>query len=74
MLETLGVEPGSVTAFAMINDADHRVTLVLDAALMREELVNFHPLTNTGTTQVSREGLLAFLRSLGVEPMVVELG
>ncbi|HLI68017.1 MAG TPA: prolyl-tRNA synthetase associated domain-containing protein [Caulobacteraceae bacterium] len=73
MAETLGVEPGSVTAFALMNDADRRVTFVLDAALMREALVNFHPLTNTGTTQISREGFLAFLAAIGVEPMIVEL-
>jgi Ala-tRNA(Pro) deacylase len=72
MVETLGVEPGSVTAFALMNDKDHRVTFILDAALLRADLVNFHPLTNTATTQVSRDGFLAFLNLIGVEPMVVE--
>jgi Ala-tRNA(Pro) deacylase len=73
MAETLGVEPGSVTAFALMNDAAHRVTLVLDAALMRETLVNFHPLTNTGTTQVSTEGFRTFLKAIAVEPIIVDL-
>ena len=68
----LGVTPGSVTAFALINDADRRVRFVLDAALMACEPVNFHPLTNTATTAVSRQGLLAFLTALGVEPLVVD--
>jgi Ala-tRNA(Pro) deacylase len=72
--EVLGVEPGSVTPFALINDADRRVTLILDAALMRTDPLNFHPLTNTATTQVSRVGFLAFLDSLGVTPLVVDFG
>jgi Ala-tRNA(Pro) deacylase len=70
--ETLGVRAGSVTAFALINDPDHKVTLVLDAALTACEVVNFHPLTNTATTAVSREGFAAFLRALDVIPIVVD--
>jgi len=59
--ETLGVEPGSVTPFAAINDTAGRVTIVLDAALMVHDMLNFHPLVNTGTTTISREDLLKFL-------------
>jgi Ala-tRNA(Pro) deacylase len=70
--EVLGVEPGSVTPFALINDDARRVTLILDAALLRADPLNFHPLTNTATTSVSRDGFLAFLKGLGVEPIVVE--
>lgn len=70
--EVLGVEPGSVTPFALINDAARRVTLIVDAALLRADPLNFHPLTNTATTQVSKAGFLAFLDALGVEPMVVD--
>ena len=72
MRETLGVTPGSVTAFALINDAEHKVTFVLDAGLLQHELVNFHPLVNTATTAVSKAGLLAFFKALGVEPMIVD--
>jgi Ala-tRNA(Pro) deacylase len=72
MHETLGVTPGSVTAFGLINDTDRRVRFVLDRTLAEAELVNFHPLTNTGTTTVSREGFRAFLRALGIEPLVVD--
>jgi Ala-tRNA(Pro) deacylase len=65
MRELLGVEPGSVTPFAVINDKTCRVTVVLDAALMAHEVLNFHPLVNTGTTTISREGLLKFLEATG---------
>jgi Ala-tRNA(Pro) deacylase len=72
MQETLGVTPGSVTAFALINDHAHRVRFVLDAALLASDPVNFHPMTNTATTAVSRDGFLAFLGAVGVEPVVVD--
>lgn len=70
--ETLGVTPGSVTAFALINDAEHRVTFVLDKVLAEADQVNFHPLANTATTTVDREGLRRFLAALGISPIVVD--
>jgi Ala-tRNA(Pro) deacylase len=71
--ELLGVEPGSVTAFAVVNDTEGRVTMVLDANLMEHERVNFHPLINSMTTGVSREDLVKFLRSTGHDPLVLKL-
>jgi Ala-tRNA(Pro) deacylase len=70
MREILGVEPGSVTPFAAINDKDGKVTVVLDASMMREPALNFHPLVNTGTTTISREGLLKFLDATGHPPRI----
>jgi len=72
MRETLGVEPGSVTVFGLINDTDRRVRLVLDRALLDSDPVNFHPLRNDATTAISREGLLAFLGALNIAPVVVD--
>jgi Ala-tRNA(Pro) deacylase len=72
MEEVLGVTPGSVTAFALINDSGHRVRFVADAALMAADLVNFHPLTNAATTAVSQEGFRRFLAAVGVEPLIVD--
>ena len=72
MEQTLGVTPGSVTAFGLINDVERRLTFVLDRRLAQAERVNFHPLTNTATTGVSREGFAAFLAALGVTPIVVD--
>jgi Ala-tRNA(Pro) deacylase len=70
MRETLGVEPGSVTPFAAVNDGAGRVTVILDAAMMAHETLNFHPLVNTGTTTISRAGLLRFLEATGHSPRI----
>ncbi|MBX3481284.1 MAG: prolyl-tRNA synthetase associated domain-containing protein [Caulobacter sp.] len=72
MEECLGVTPGSVTAFALVNDPDQRVTFVLDAALAAADPVNFHPLTNTATTAVSQADFRRFLAALGRKPMIVD--
>jgi Ala-tRNA(Pro) deacylase len=70
MRELIGVEPGSMTPFSVINDKGLRVTVVLDAALMAHAVLNFHPLVNTATTTISREGLLRFLEATGHEPRI----
>lgn len=72
MQEVLGVTPGSVTIFALINDREHRVKLVLDAAMLVPEPINFHPLTNTATTAVSQAGLKTFLKALDITAQVVD--
>lgn len=72
MQETLGVTPGSVTAFGLINDTGHRVRFVLDRALAEAPRVNFHPLTNTATTGIDQAGFRRFLAAVGVTPMVVD--
>ena len=73
LMAHLGVTPGSVTALSVINDKDGLVTVVLDAALMGESLINCHPLINTATTTLPREGLLAFLNATGHTPLIVNL-
>jgi Ala-tRNA(Pro) deacylase len=72
LLETLGVTPGSVTAFGLINDTGHRVRFVLDAALAEADPVNFHPLINTATTAVSQDGFRRFLAALGIKPLIID--
>lgn len=69
----LGVTPGSVTPFGVINDIGGDVTMVLDQGLMNYETLNFHPLINTQTTSISPDGLLAFLESTNHPPMFIDL-
>ena len=73
LAEFLGVLPGSVTPFALINDPECRVNVVLDAAMLAHEQVNFHPLVNTMTTTISSADLLRFVRACGHEPQTPAL-
>jgi Ala-tRNA(Pro) deacylase len=70
MREALGIEPGAVTPLAALNDRDQRVTVVLDAELMRHEVINCHPLVNTMTISMSASDLLGFLEATGHEPRI----
>ncbi len=74
LMEVLGVSPGSVTAFALINDARSQVSVVVDRRLMEYDRINCHPLVNTATTSIARDDLLAFMRATGHEPKVLALG
>ena len=69
--EVLGVEPGSVTPFALMNDHQARMRVILDRALLAEPLVNFHPLSNDASTALAPPGLLAFLAHTGHEPLAL---
>jgi Ala-tRNA(Pro) deacylase len=70
LLEVWGVTPGSVTPFGAINDTEARVTVVLDAAMMEHETLNYHPLVNTMTTSIARDDLVKFLESTGHMPRI----
>lgn len=69
----LGVTPGAVTAFAIANDTERNVELILDEALMTHDSLNCHPLENTATTNVARDDLLRFIRETGQEPKIITL-
>jgi Ala-tRNA(Pro) deacylase len=71
MRASLGIEPGAVTPFAAINDTGGRVSVVLDAAMMRHALLNYHPLRNTMTTSIARDDLVRFLAATGHPPRIV---
>ena len=71
--EVLGVEPGSVTPFAVINDTKGLVTVVLDQALMGFDRLNFHPLVNTATSGISADGLKAFLADCKHPPQILAI-
>lgn len=73
LMEVLGVEPGSVTPFALANDRERRVQPVLDAKMLRHELLNFHPLRNTATTTIRSADLLRFMEGTGHEPRILDL-
>jgi len=73
LFEYLGVRPGSVTVFSIINDPAQRLRLVLDQALFDHEYVWFHPLRNTASTRIKPGDLLAFARKTGHDPLILDL-
>ena len=72
LLESLGVTPGSVTVFSVLNDKAGQVTLVLDKALFDDPLVNFHPLINTATTTIASARLVDFAKETGHAPVLID--
>lgn len=71
LAELLGVIPGSVSPFGVINDVKGVVTVILDEPLARADVLNFHPLENTATTTIGRDDFFVFLRATGHEPRVL---
>ena len=71
--EVLGVEPGSVSPFALINDKKGHVQVVLDQEMMQRDLLNYHPLTNNITTAITPSDLLIFIHDTGHNAVVVKL-
>jgi len=73
LVETLGVQPGSVTPFAIINDVANRVRVVLDEGMFAFDVLNFHPLRNDRTTAIAASDLPKFLRACGYEPLIANI-
>jgi Ala-tRNA(Pro) deacylase len=73
LYEALGVRPGSVTPFALVNDTKQRVTIVLDRAMLDRDLLNYHPLDNDRTTAIAPADLLRFIAGCGHRPRILDL-
>jgi Ala-tRNA(Pro) deacylase len=73
LMEFLGVLPGAVTPFALINDTACAVRVVLDAGMLERSPLNYHPLVNTMTTAIEPDDLLRFIAACGHEPLITTL-
>ena len=73
MARYLGVGAGAVTPFAVINDHEHAVTVVIDQEMLSRDRVNLHPLENTATTGLAPAGLIRFLEAVGHPPLLLAL-
>ena len=71
LLEILGLEPGSVSPFGLINDTHVKTNVILDATMMKYEKLNFHPLKNDATTTISSADLVTFIKACGHSPRIV---
>lgn len=73
LMDTLGIEPGSVSPLALVNDRAGRVAFVLDRTVAEAPLVNVHPLRNTATVTLEGDQFARFLDHVAHPPMVVDL-
>jgi Ala-tRNA(Pro) deacylase len=65
LMEVLGVIPGAVTPFGLINDSEQRVQVILDVEMMAADLLNYHPLRNDATTAIAPADLRRFISACG---------
>ena len=65
MMRYLGLEPGSVSPFGLINDTEHHVTLFLDSRLKDAQSLSFHPNDCRGTVVISQQAFQQYLSSVG---------
>lgn len=73
LMRVLGVIPGAVSPFALINDAENQVSVILDKGMMELSPLNYHPISNEMTTAITPDALLRFIRACGHDPQVVDL-
>ena len=73
LMELLGVIPGAVTVFGLINDSQRRVKVVLDQDLMAHGVINAHPLTNEATTSIACADLVRFVEATGHDAAILKV-
>ncbi|HEY9734366.1 MAG TPA: prolyl-tRNA synthetase associated domain-containing protein [Drouetiella sp.] len=73
MLEVLGITPGSVSPFALINDKEPRVTFVMEKRMLEHSHQNFHPLRNDRTVTIGTSDFLRFIKHINHEPLMLEI-
>ncbi len=73
LMSFLGLVPGAVTPFGVINDKSGKVRVALDRKIFDTEPLNFHPLDNAMTTSISGEDLVRFLQAQEHPPHTIDL-
>jgi len=74
LMHYLGVIPGSVSPFGLLNDRGGHVRLAMDEGLCAFDVWNFHPLVNSMTTTLSKNDMLRFLKDIDHAPQWLNLG
>lgn len=68
LFEKMGLKPGSVSPYGLLNNSEHDIIIVVDHAISEadeDELINFHPNRNTATLTVKKYQFVKYLESLG---------
>jgi len=74
LMRYLGVIPGAVTPFGVVNDRGGAVRVALDSGLLTHELWNFHPLDNAMTTTLTPSDMIRFLEAVDHAPTWLDMG
>jgi len=72
MQDILGITPGSVTPFSLINVTNNKLIVVLDQEMLENDLLNYHPLHNEATTTIQKDGLIKFINHFGFKPIIID--
>lgn len=73
LMARLGVEPGSVSLLALVNDAEHRVEVLMDREVWQAEALQCHPLINTASLQISLADVKRFFEATGHAVRLVDI-
>lgn len=73
LMETLGITAGAVSLLALVNDTQHQAELIVDRAIWAADAIQCHPLVNTATLSIGREGLQRLLEATGHPPCVIDV-
>ncbi|MBP5189969.1 MAG: prolyl-tRNA synthetase associated domain-containing protein [Bacteroidales bacterium] len=73
MMRYLGVKPGSVSLFTLVNDVNKEVTLFVDSKLLEVEKVSFHPNDNRASLVISSQEMLKFIKYSGNKYEILNL-
>lgn len=71
LMRYLGVTPGAVSPFAVMNDKQRKVRVVLDREVLKQEPINFHPLDNRMTVTIGAQDFLRFLEGERHSPQII---
>lgn len=73
LMEKMGLSPGFVSIFGLLNNDEHDIKVYLDKEMLSERLITFHPNDNTKTLFMSTEDMYKFITTIGYEYTIVEL-
>lgn len=73
LIEKLGLKPGTVSIFGLLNNKDHDINIYIDKEIMNEKLITFHPNDNTATIFITVEDMLKIFDDLDYNYEVIEL-
>ncbi len=72
MINILGIEPGSVTPFSLINVKIDNLAVLLDKRMLENDYLNYHPLHNEATLTIHRDDLIKYIEHFGFSPIIID--